>query len=127
MKSPFTHETSALYQQALELAKWCEGVLDRAPKNSASYAQLDQARTTVLLKVAAAAGSGTAGERAKAAELAQTAAVECAACLDLMFNKRVVSRDELQRGKETLQRVITLLAEAPDHTPQLEVQTGAAV
>jgi hypothetical protein len=43
-----------------------------------------------------------------------------------MFNKRVVSRDELQRGKENLQRVITLLAEAPDHTPQLEVQTGAA-
>ena len=126
MNSPFAHETSALYQQSLELAKWCEGILDRAPKNSASYAQLDQARTTLLLKIAAAAGNGTTGERRKAAELAQTAIVECAACLDLMFNKRVVSREELQRAKENLHRLIVLLTEVPGSNPPLEFQTKAA-
>jgi len=103
----FAHESTPVYQQALEFAKWCEPVLDRTPKQAAMYAQLDHARTTILLKVAAAAAR--VGSDDKNLEAARTAAIECAACFDLLFNKRVVSREELQRGKESLQRLIALL------------------
>jgi hypothetical protein len=103
----FAHESTPVYQQALEFAKWCEPVLERTPKQSAMHAQLDAARTTILLKVAAAAGR--AGRDDRSFDAAQTAAIECAACFDLLFNKRVVSREELHRGKEFLQRLIALL------------------
>lgn len=103
----FAHESTPVYQQALEFAKWCEPVLERTPKQSAMHAQLDQARTTILLKVAA--GASRVSRDDKSFEVAQTAAVECAACFDLLFNKRVVSREEVQRGKESLQRLIALL------------------
>jgi len=102
----FAHESTPVYQQALEFAKWCELVLDRTPKQSAMHHQLDGARTTILLKTAAGAAQGT-DERSFAA--AQTATVECAACLDLLFHKRVVSRDELHRGKEFLQKLAAML------------------
>ena len=103
----FPHESTPVYQQALEFAKWCEPVLDRTPKQSAMHAQLDNTRTIILLKVAAGAGRGARDE--KSFEMAQTAAIECAACFDLLFNKRVVSRDEWQRGKESLQKLMALL------------------
>src|SRR5687768_1121144 len=103
----FAHETTPVYRQALQFAQWCDPVLERTPKQSAMHAQLDQARTTILLKVAA--GAGRASRDDKSFEAAQTAAIESAACLDLLFNKRVVSREELQRGKESLQHLIALL------------------
>jgi hypothetical protein len=106
------HESTPVYQHALEFAKWCEPVLERTPKQSAMHAQLDTARTTILVK--AAAGAGRSSRDNGSFEMAQTAAIESAACLDLLFNKRVVSRDELQRGKESLQRLVALLGAAPE-------------
>jgi hypothetical protein len=103
----FPHESTPVYQQALEFAKWCEPVLERTPKQTAMHTQLDHARTTILLKVAAGAARVSRDE--KSFEAARTAAIESAACLDLLFNKRIVSRDELQRGKESLQKLIPLL------------------
>lgn len=103
----FAHESTPVYQQALEFAKWCEPVLERTPKQSAMHAQLDTSRTTILLKVAA--GAGRVSRDDKSFEAAQIAAIECAACFDLLFNKRVVSREELQRGKDSLQKLIGLL------------------
>jgi hypothetical protein len=111
----FAHESTPVYQHALEFAKWCEPVLERTPKQSAMHAQLDQTRTAILVKVAA--GVGRAARDAKSFEAAEIAALECAACLDLLFNKRVVSREEVQRGKESLQRLIALFG-ADRFTPE---------
>ena len=103
----FAHESTPVYQQALAFAKWCEPVLERTPKQSALHTKLDLARTTILLKAAAGAGRGS--RDGASFDAAGDAALECAACLDLLFNKRVVSREELQRGKELLRRMVELL------------------
>jgi hypothetical protein len=117
----FPHESTPVYQQALEFAKWCEPVLDRTPKQTAMHGQLDQTRTTILLK--SAAGAARPARDGKSFEAAQIAAIECAACLDLLFNKRVVSRDELQRGKELLQKLIALL-DSNAATPESQAQAA---
>ena len=108
----FAHESTPVYQHALEFAKWCEPVLERTPKQSALHTKLDLARTTILLKAAAGAGRGS--RDGDSFEAAGSAALECAACLDLLFNKRVVSREELQRGKESLRRMMELLGNLPE-------------
>jgi hypothetical protein len=103
----FQHETTPEYQRALEFARWCEPLLERTPRQSAMHSQLDLARTTMLLKIAAGAGRGMRDETTFSA--AGTAALESAACLDLLFNKRVVSREELERGKDLLQGFVSRL------------------
>lgn len=117
----FTHESTPVYQHALEFAKWCEPVLERTPKQSAMHAQLDQTRTAILLKVAA--GAGRASRDPKSFEAAEIATLECAACLDLLFNKRVVSREEVQRGKESLQRLLAMLG-ADTFTPEPQARAA---
>jgi four helix bundle protein len=110
MKTFFEHETLPVYQESLDFVKWSDAILERTPKNSAMYEQLDQGRTAIPLKIAAANGKVPAEDRARYFEMAQRAALETAACLDLLFNRRILSKDELERGKEALQRIAATLA-----------------
>jgi four helix bundle protein len=110
MKTFFDHESLPVYQESLEFVKWSDPILERTPKNSAMYEQLDQGRTAIPLKIAAANGNVPGEERVRNFELAQRSALETAACLDLLFNRRILSKDELERGKGALQRIaITLV------------------
>jgi len=110
MKTFFNHESLPVYQESLEFVKWSDPILERTPKNSAMYEQLDHGRTAIPLKIAAANGNVPGEERARNFEIAQRSALETAACLDLLFNRRILSKDELERGKEALQRIaITLV------------------
>jgi four helix bundle protein len=109
MKTFFDHETLPVYQESLDFVKWSDPILERTPKNSAMYEQLDQGRTTIPLKIAAANGNVPCQERARHFETAQRCALETAACLDLLFNRRILSKDELERGKEALQRIASTL------------------
>ena len=110
MKTFFEHETLPVYQQSLEFVKWSDAILERTPKNSAMYEQLDQGRTAIPLKIAAANCKVPHQERTRCFEIAQRSALETAACLDLLFNRRILSKDELERGKEALQRIAVTLA-----------------
>src|ERR1051325_3192323 len=111
MKTFFDHERQPAYQAALEFAKWSEAVLERTPKNSAAYAQFDQGRIALSCKIAAANGKLPAGERGALLASAQRIVLESAACLELLFNKRILSRDELEHGKEALRNIVAALAE----------------
>ena len=114
----FPHESMPVYQRALDFAKWCEPLLERTPKQSAMHTQLDSGRVTVLVKTAV--GAAQVAPDGRMFEAAQAAAIECAACLDLMFNKRVLSREELQRGKESLQQLMGVLASGAATEPQTQ-------
>ena len=109
MKTFFDHESLPVYQESLEFVKWSDPILERTPKNSAMYEQLDQGRTAIPLKIAAGNGEVPREERARNFETAQRCALETAACLDLLFNRRILSKDELERGKEALQRIAATL------------------
>ncbi|HEY2952586.1 MAG TPA: hypothetical protein VGK40_08390 [Verrucomicrobiae bacterium] len=131
MKTFFQHESLPAYQAALEFAKWSEAVLERTPKNSAAYAQLDQGRIALSCKIAAAHGRLPASEQCGLLAAAQRIALESAACLDLLFNKRILSRDELEHGKEALRRIVAALADwnnspsLPGHEPE-DLRVAAA-
>ena len=121
MKTFFAHESLPVYQESLEFVKWSDPILERTPKNSAMYEQLDQGRTTIPLKIAAANGNVLCEERARNFETAQRCALETAACLDLLFNRRILSKDELERGKEALQRIAATLVGLGKSQPRVTV------
>jgi len=109
MKTYFDHEKLQAYQKALEFAAWSEPILERVSKSAAVHGQLDRARTSVLLNIAEGNGKFTIPDRCKYLDSAHGSALECAACLDLLFIKKAVAEAELDEGKTLLSSAVSLL------------------
>jgi four helix bundle protein len=109
MKIHFDHERLQAYQSALQFARWSEPILEKLPRNAAVYGQLDRARTSILLNLAEGNGKFTPPDKCKYFDTAHGPAVECAACLDLLFIKQVSTEAELEEGKNLLNDVVKML------------------
>lgn len=109
MKIYFDHEKLEAYKKALAFAQWSEGILERVPKSAAVHSQLDLARTSIMLNIPEGNGRFTPGDRCKFFDIARGSALESAACLDLMFTKRLLSDAELNQGKVLLKDIVSLL------------------
>ena len=109
MKIYFDHERLQAYQSALQFVRWSEPVLEKLPKTAAVYSQLDRARTSIVLNIAEGNAKFTPPDKCKYFDTAHGPAVECAACLDLLFIKQTVAETELDAGKKLLSEVVGLL------------------
>jgi four helix bundle protein len=105
----FDHEKLQAYQAALEFFRWSDVVLDRIPKAAAVSSQFDRARTSVPLNIAEGNAKFTATDKWRYFDIAHGSTVECAACLDLLFIKQLVSETDLEAGKKLLRRLVGLL------------------
>jgi four helix bundle protein len=109
MKIFFDHEKLVAYQKALAFIEWSEPVLERIPKTSAVHAQLDRARTSIVLNIPEGNGRFTPADRCRFFDIARGSGLECAGCLDLIFIKKIISESELQQGKALLKDIVSLL------------------
>jgi four helix bundle protein len=73
------------------------------------HSQLDRARTSVPLNIAEGHGKSSPPDRCRFLETARGSAVECACCLDLMLIKRAINEEEMNAGKVSLQKVVSML------------------
>ncbi len=131
MKIYFDHEKLEAYKKALAFAEWTERVLERLPKSVAVQNQLDRARTSIVLNIPEGNGRFTPADRCKFFDIARGSALECAACLDLIFIKRLLSEMELDAGKMLLKDIVSLLvglirSNSPDrlHEEAVEYRVG---
>ena len=109
MKIHFDHERLCAYQTALQFVHWSEPILEKLPKTATVYSQLDRARTSVVLNIAEGNAKFTATDKCKFFDIAHGSAVECAACLDLLFLKQSLTDVELNEGKQILSETVGLL------------------
>ena len=109
MKTCFDHEKLNAYQGALRFAVWLESVLEKTPRGSAVYGQLDRAHTSIVLNIAEGNAKFTPPDRCKFFDIARGSAVECAACLDLLLLKKVVTVPEVETDKQELSGIVTML------------------
>jgi four helix bundle protein len=105
----FDHEKLRVYQESIAFASWTEIILERAKKSSPLHDQLDRARTSILLNIAEGNGRFTSPDRCRFFDMARGSVLECAACLDLLAVKKVVSQSELAHGKVILEKIISML------------------
>jgi four helix bundle protein len=110
----FDHEKLHVYQLQLEFLEWVTPLLEEVQRQDAGKTaevrkHLDKASLSVLLNIAE--GNGRRGQqtRAKFFDDARGSASESAACLDALVAKRVCSSDRIRHGKETLERVYSML------------------
>jgi four helix bundle protein len=88
--------------------------MDKIPKSSAVYGQLDRASTSIPLNIAEGNGKRTQLDRCKFFYISRGSAFECAAALDVLVAKNILMQDEIQAGKEILLKTVSMLIKLID-------------
>jgi four helix bundle protein len=119
MSHRFDHEKLNVYHEALAFVGHATELLERVPKKTAVYDQLDRASTAIPLNIAEGTGKFTPPDRCRYYDTARGSALECAACLDVPVVKKVLKNPEITEAKEILVRFVSMLvglikAVAPD-------------
>lgn len=109
MKIHFDHEKLQVYQETLLFFAWCEPILERMPKSATLHDQLDRARTSAVLNIPEGNGKFTSSDRCRFFDIARGSALECAACLDLLAIRSVLTEAERDEGKAKLQKIVSML------------------
>ena len=71
--------------------------------------QLDRAATSVPLNIAEGNGKYSPKDRCRFFDIAYGSALECAAGLDVLVAKMKLTSEQIQPGKERLQRIVRML------------------
>ncbi len=109
MKIHFDHEKLDVYQESLAFCSWAGNLIDRIEAKAAAKDQLDRASTSVPLNIAEGNGKFSERDRARFFEIARGSALECAACLDVLWVRNIVTAEEIEPAKERLVRVVQML------------------
>ena len=106
----FDHEKLKAYQDAVRFVAWIDPILTRLPGKLSAKDQLDRASTSVVLNLAEGNGKRSHPDRCRYFDIARGSAVECAACLDVLRVKQLVTDAEIVAGKTILIEVVSMTA-----------------
>lgn len=109
MPPRFDHEKLHVYQASLRFVVWGTDVLGRIPAKASVYGQLDRASTSIPLNIAEGNGRFTPADRCRFFDVARGSGLECAACLDVLVAKGLVTELEAEPGKALLVEVVSML------------------
>lgn len=111
----FDHEKLDVYRYELEFVEWVTPLLDEAAVSAKGRTrevcdQLDRASLSTLLNTAEGNGKRQRQVRAKFFDDARGSATECAACLDALVAKGIVSSERIVAGKDLLLKIVSMLS-----------------
>jgi four helix bundle protein len=109
MKIYFDHEKLDVYRESIAFCGWVGEFLGAISAKAAAKDQLDRASTSIPLNIAEGNGKFSAKDRARFFEVARGSALECAACLDVLLVRKLVSEGQIVAPKETLARIVQML------------------
>src|SRR6266480_7018920 len=109
MKIYFDHEKLDVYREAIDFCGWAGDFLAAISAKAAAKVQLHCASTSMPLNIAEGNGKFSARDRARFLEMARGSALECAACLDVLFVRKLVKEEPLAAQKERLVRIVEML------------------
>jgi len=99
-----------VYQRAIEFLGLVYDVVDQLPKGHAERSdQLVRAAESVVRNIAEGAGRWSEADSAKHYKIARGEAMECAASLDVLKLKRLVTSQDYERGISLLEGVVAML------------------
>src|SRR6266446_5819526 len=105
----FDHEQLKVYQLSLQFIRWVTKILERVPAKLAVYAQLDRASTSIPLNIAEGNGRFTSADRCHFFDIARGSSLECAAALDVLMAKGIMTEAEIDPGKAELAEMVSML------------------
>lgn len=109
MKIYFDHEKLDVYREAIDFCGWVGEFLNAISAKAAAKDQLDRASTSIPLNIAEGNGKFSARDRARFFEMARGSALECAACLDVLFVRKLATEEQIIGPKEKLAKIVQML------------------
>jgi len=99
-----------VYQRAIEFLALVYDVVDQLPRGHADRAdQLTRAAESVVRNIAEGAGRWSEADSANRYKIARGEAMECAASLDVMKLRRLITDAQYGRGTQLLEGVVAML------------------
>jgi len=133
MKKYFDHEKLKVYQRALNFIDLVDVILETLPKSRSVHDQLDRASTSIPLNIAEGNGKFRSADRCRFFDIARGSSLECAAALDVLLHKGLISVERVEEGKECLVEIVSMLvglvkSNSSDrvYEPQAEYGTSCA-
>jgi four helix bundle protein len=105
----FDHEKLIVYSKTVEFIAWVTDILEDVPKSLSVWDQLDRASTSMPLNIAEGTGKFTAADKTRFYHSARGSALECAACLDVLVSKKILTAESIIPGKELLGPIVAML------------------
>jgi four helix bundle protein len=99
-----------VYQRAIEFLALAYDVVDDLPRGNADRAdQLTRAAESVVRNIAEGAGRWSAADSANRYKIARGEAMECAASLDVLKLRKLLTEGQYARGCQLLEGVVSML------------------
>jgi four helix bundle protein len=105
----FDHEKLEVYRETIAFIAWLSAILENAVRVGDVKDQLDRASASIALNIAEGNGKYSPKDRCRFSDIAHGSALECAAGLDILVAKGKLTTDQIDPGKERLQKVVRML------------------
>ena len=105
----FGHEKLDVYRLSLEYVGWVYGFTANLKGHRNEKDQLIRASQAIPLNIAEGNGKATDGDRRRYFEIARGSALECAAVQDVLEVCAVLPKEENERTKNLLDRIVAML------------------
>jgi four helix bundle protein len=107
MKTYFDHERLDVYQEAIAFCGWVGDLLSQVTVKAAAKDQLDRASTSI--NIAEGNGKFSYADRARFLEIARGSALDCAASVDVLAVRKLISAERVIPAKEQLVQIVNML------------------
>lgn len=122
----FSHEKLLVYQRSLEFIEFIRKLIPVDGKKINAFDQLDRASTSIPLNIAEGTGKFTGKDKCRYYDIARGSSLECAACLDVLRKRDIISNELAEEGKHILIEVVSMLVglikSASDRSYESEVE-----
>jgi four helix bundle protein len=105
----FSHEDLDMYQTALRLTGWVEGLFTAFSCSADVLSKLDTSTTAIVLNLAEGNGRFSGTDQAKFLGIAYKATVQSAALVDLATARGSAKPSQVEDGRDMLRRIAAML------------------
>ena len=105
----FDHEKLLVYQKSLQFIEWLSNNIDCANYKIPIINQLDRASISILLNIAEGNSRTTSNDKCRYFDISRASAMECAACLDILFVKKIINETINQTGKKYILEIVSII------------------
>ena len=104
-----SHEKLTVYKRTIQFVAWAADLIEKKKITGALLDQFKRAFISIALNIAEGAGKGTGKDQAKFYNIAKGSSLECGACLDVLVAMRGAESTDIERGKELLIEIVSML------------------
>ena len=93
----------------MEFVAFAEYVVSKIKERAAAIDHIDRAADSITLNIANGNSRWSESDRIRFFDVAYGSALECAACLDVLWVKSLISREDTENGKLQLVEIVNML------------------